>query len=123
MSLPLTKISASLEDGLLSFPITDLDKEGKFNPETYAARLEWFVTQNVSAVFVAGGTGEFFSLSENEYKKIVAVTKTITLDDYLVCFEKDSLGTNVPCEKTIISENHKLFYKPFYLYFQWIVER
>jgi hypothetical protein len=44
------------------------------------------------------------------YKKIVAVTKTITLDDYLVCFEKDSLGTNVPCEKTIISENHKLFY-------------
>ena len=43
-------------------------------------------------------------------KKIVAVTKTITQDNYLVCFEKDSLATNVPCEKTIISENHKLFY-------------
>jgi hypothetical protein len=44
------------------------------------------------------------------YKKIVAVTKTVTRDNYLVCFEKDSLGTNVPCEETIISENHKLFY-------------
>jgi 5-dehydro-4-deoxyglucarate dehydratase len=74
MALPLAKIKASLEDGLLSFPVTDFDTEGKFDPNTYAARLEWFVTHNVSSVFVAGGTGEFFSLSENEYRQIVAVT-------------------------------------------------
>lgn len=74
MALPLTKIKASLEDGLLSFPVTDFDNEGKFNPATYAARLEWFVSHNVSSVFVAGGTGEFFSLSENEYRQIVTVT-------------------------------------------------
>lgn len=74
MALPLTKIRASLEDGLLSFPITDLDQEGKFNPGGYAERLEWFVTHNVSSVFVAGGTGEFFSLSESEYRQIVEVT-------------------------------------------------
>lgn len=93
MSLPLTKISASLEDGLLSFPITDLDKEGKFNPETYAARLEWFVTQNVSAVFVAGGTGEFFSLSENEYKKIVAVTAATVKEKIPMI---SSIGRSIP---------------------------
>lgn len=74
MALPLAKIKASLEDGLLSFPVTDFDTEGKFDPNTYAARLEWFVTHNVSSVFVAGGTGEFFSLSENEYRQVVAVT-------------------------------------------------
>jgi 5-dehydro-4-deoxyglucarate dehydratase len=74
MALPLSKIRASLEDGLLSFPITDLDKEGKFDPDGYAARLEWFVTHKVSSVFVAGGTGEFFSLSESEYQQIVSVT-------------------------------------------------
>jgi 5-dehydro-4-deoxyglucarate dehydratase len=74
MSLPLSAIKASLEDGLLSFPVTDFDSEGKFNSSTYAARLEWFVTHNVSSIFVAGGTGEFFSLSENEYKQVVAVT-------------------------------------------------
>ena len=64
MSLPLTQIKASLEDGLLSFPITDLDENGQFNADTYAARLDWFVTHDVSSIFVAGGTGEFFSLSE-----------------------------------------------------------
>jgi hypothetical protein len=43
-------------------------------------------------------------------KKIVAITKTVTQDKYLVCFEKDALGNNIPSQKTIISKNHKLFY-------------
>ena len=74
MALPLSQIRASLEDGLLSFPITDLDEKGNFNAKTFAERADWFVTHNVSSIFVAGGTGEFFSLSEAEYKKIVEVT-------------------------------------------------
>ena len=74
MALPLIQIKASLEDGLLSFPITDLDEKGHFNAKTFAERVDWFVTHNVSSIFVAGGTGEFFSLSEAEYKKIVEVT-------------------------------------------------
>jgi len=44
-------------------------------------------------------------------KKIVAITKTITLDKYLICFEKDALGQNIPSERTIISKNHNIFYK------------
>jgi hypothetical protein len=44
-------------------------------------------------------------------KKIIAITKTITLDNYLVCFEKNSLGSNIPSQKTIISKNHIIFYK------------
>lgn len=74
MALPLSQIRASLEDGLLSFPVTDFDAAGNFDPAGYAARLEWFVTHHVSSVFVAGGTGEFFSLSETEYRQIVEVT-------------------------------------------------
>ncbi|MEI8099081.1 MAG: 5-dehydro-4-deoxyglucarate dehydratase [Sediminibacterium sp.] len=93
MSLPLSKIRASLEDGLLSFPITDFDKEGRFNAETYAARLDWFVTHHVSAVFVAGGTGEFFSLSENEYKKIVAVTAATVKEKIPMI---SSIGRSIP---------------------------
>jgi hypothetical protein len=42
---------------------------------------------------------------------IVAITKTIYASNkYLVCFEKDSLGNNIPSQKTIISKNHKIFY-------------
>jgi len=44
-------------------------------------------------------------------KSIVAITKTIYASNkYLVCFEKDSLGNNIPSQKTIISKNHKIFY-------------
>jgi alpha-tubulin suppressor-like RCC1 family protein len=44
-------------------------------------------------------------------KQIVGITKTICASDkYLVCFEKDSLGNNIPSQKTIISKNHKIFY-------------
>ncbi len=74
MTLPLTELQKALQDGLLSFPVTDMDDNGQFNPDTYADRLEWFLTHNVAAVFVAGGTGEFFSLSEQEYRQIVEVT-------------------------------------------------
>lgn len=41
-------------------------------------------------------------------KNIVAVTKTIPLDNHLICVEKNSLGNNVPNKKTIISKNHKV---------------
>ena len=44
-------------------------------------------------------------------QKIVAITKTITNDKYLVCFEKNSMGDNIPCEKTIVSKNHLMFNK------------
>jgi uncharacterized delta-60 repeat protein len=43
-------------------------------------------------------------------KNIVAVTKTITIEDNIVCIEKDSLGTNIPSQKTYISRNHELLY-------------
>lgn len=69
--LSITKIRASLEDGLLSFPITDFNVRGEFDSKGYTERLEWFVSHPISSVFVAGGTGEFFSLSKEEYKQIV----------------------------------------------------
>ncbi|MFV5693379.1 5-dehydro-4-deoxyglucarate dehydratase [Flavobacterium sp. LT1R49] len=77
MELSYTRIENALRDGLLSFPITDMNENGQFNAVTFADRLEWFVSHEVSAVFVAGGTGEFFSLSKEEYKQIVGVTSKI----------------------------------------------
>lgn len=44
-------------------------------------------------------------------KKIVAVTKTITDDSFLICFEKNAIGMNHPNQKTIMSKNHKIYYK------------
>jgi streptogramin lyase len=44
-------------------------------------------------------------------KKIIAITKTVSSDKYLICFEKNSLGLNYPDKQTIMSKNHKIFYK------------
>jgi 5-dehydro-4-deoxyglucarate dehydratase len=60
-----------LSSGLLSFPITDFDQEGNFRADTYAKRLEWLARYGASALFAAGGTGEFFSLTPNEYSGII----------------------------------------------------
>lgn len=78
MLAKVASIRNALSDGLLSFPITDMDASGKFNPVSFSARVEWFIEHEVSSVFVAGGTGEFFSLSLAEYKDIVDVSvKTV----------------------------------------------
>ena len=42
--------------------------------------------------------------------KIEHVTKTISIYDYLVCFEKDSLSMNYPSDKTIMTPNHKILH-------------
>jgi 5-dehydro-4-deoxyglucarate dehydratase len=60
-------------DGLLSFPITDFDSQGRFDAESYRQRLAWFISHEISAVFVAGGTGEFFNLTLDEYREIVRI--------------------------------------------------
>lgn len=62
-----------LSSGLLSFPITDFDAAGNFRADTYAQRLEWLAPYGASALFAAGGTGEFFSLTPNEYSDVIRV--------------------------------------------------
>jgi hypothetical protein len=44
-------------------------------------------------------------------KRIICVTKTVTLDDYLICFEKDAFAPDCPYEKTVTTKNHRIFYE------------
>ena len=60
-----------LESGLLSFPLTDFDSQLRFAPKPYAARLEWLMPYGASALFAAGGTGEFFSLEPGEFSQVI----------------------------------------------------
>jgi 5-dehydro-4-deoxyglucarate dehydratase len=57
--------------GLLSFPLTDFNEQGEFNAKSYAERLEWLAPYGATALFAAGGTGEFFSLTADEYPRII----------------------------------------------------
>ncbi|UUX97138.1 5-dehydro-4-deoxyglucarate dehydratase [Aquabacterium sp. J223] len=62
-----------LQAGLLSFPLTDFDADLRFAPTPYAERLEWLQPYGASALFAAGGTGEFFSLEPAEFSQVVQV--------------------------------------------------
>jgi 5-dehydro-4-deoxyglucarate dehydratase len=64
-------LKSIVSDGLLSFPVTDFDQQGNFNPKGYAERLEWLAPYGASALFAAGGTGEFFSIDGHEYPEII----------------------------------------------------
>ncbi len=65
------ELKSILSSGLLSFPVTDFDAAGDFNPESYIRRLEWLGPYGASALFAAGGTGEFFSLTNREYSSVI----------------------------------------------------
>lgn len=56
-------------------------------------------------------------------KKIVALTKTKSQDNYLVCFEKNSLGEDYPSDKTIMSSEHRVLYKDNLIQAKKLVER
>ncbi len=64
-------LKSIMSQGLLSFPVTDFDAQGDFNAKSYAERLEWLAPYGASALFAAGGTGEFFSLTGEEYPSII----------------------------------------------------
>jgi hypothetical protein len=64
-------LKSIVSQGLLSFPVTDFDQQGNFNAKGYAERLEWLAPYGASALFAAGGTGEFFSLDGKEYPEII----------------------------------------------------
>lgn len=64
-------LKAAISTGLLSFPVTDFDAGGEFESKCYRRRLEWLMPYGASALFAAGGTGEFFSLAPDEYGAVI----------------------------------------------------
>src|SRR5688500_1823462 len=65
------ELKQTISTGLLSFPVTDFNASGDFRPETYIRRLEWLMPYGATALFAAGGTGEFFSLTAQDYTEVV----------------------------------------------------
>jgi hypothetical protein len=41
-------------------------------------------------------------------KKIITITKSVTEDKFLICFEKHALGENIPSTRTVVSKYHKI---------------
>ncbi|KEP68992.1 5-dehydro-4-deoxyglucarate dehydratase [Thioclava sp. BHET1] len=77
-------LKAKLGSGLLSFPVTHFDTEGKFAQDSYRRHIDWLAGYKAPALFAAGGTGEFFSLLPNEVPEIVRAAKESAGDTAIV---------------------------------------
>jgi 5-dehydro-4-deoxyglucarate dehydratase len=77
LSMSPQELKTVLGSGLLSFPLTDFDADLQFAPKPFADRLEWLQPYGATALFAAGGTGEFFSLEPGEYSQVVKVSLDI----------------------------------------------
>ncbi|MFE3853548.1 5-dehydro-4-deoxyglucarate dehydratase [Streptomyces griseorubiginosus] len=60
--------------GVLSFPLTSFHDDGTLDPDGFRAHVAARIATAPGAVFPACGTGEFFSLDEDEYRQVVTIT-------------------------------------------------
>jgi 5-dehydro-4-deoxyglucarate dehydratase len=64
-------MARTLATGLLSFPVTHFDAEGRFDETAYRDHYAFLSQFKVAGLFAAGGTGEFFSLTPAEVERVV----------------------------------------------------
>ncbi|MEV0240748.1 5-dehydro-4-deoxyglucarate dehydratase [Streptomyces sp. NPDC050674] len=73
-----TAVARRLRDGMaggvLSFPLTAFHDDGTLDPDGFRAHVAGRLAAAPGAVFPACGTGEFFSLDEDEYRQVVTIT-------------------------------------------------
>src|SRR3954451_8835931 len=69
------EIKSRLSSGLLSFPVTHFDADFRLNLESYRNHVAWLSGFDAAALFAAGGTGEFFSLTPQEVADVTRAAK------------------------------------------------
>lgn len=70
--------------GLLSFPVTPFDQSGDLDEKAMLEHVEWLSDYDAAALFVAGGTGELFSLSPDEIRRTTVLAKQVAGDTPII---------------------------------------
>lgn len=67
------RLREGMANGVLSFPLTSFHADGSLDPDGFRAHVADRIATAPGAVFPACGTGEFFSLDEDEYRQVVTI--------------------------------------------------
>ncbi|MGY0023941.1 5-dehydro-4-deoxyglucarate dehydratase [Streptomyces sp. cg35] len=70
----VARLREGMAGGVLSFPLTSFDEDGALDLAGFREYVAAQVATGPGAVFPACGTGEFFSLDEDEYRQVVTAT-------------------------------------------------
>jgi 5-dehydro-4-deoxyglucarate dehydratase len=65
------EVAERLGSGLLSFPVTHFTPDLEFDETAYRDNIAWLGQHEAAGLFAAGGTGEFFSLTNSEISRVV----------------------------------------------------
>jgi 5-dehydro-4-deoxyglucarate dehydratase len=68
-------LRTGLARGVLSFPLTSFHESGEVDLDGFREHVRAQVDAGPGALFACCGTGEFFSLAEDEYATLIAVAK------------------------------------------------
>lgn len=68
------RLRDGMAGGVLSFPLTSFHDDGSLDPDGFRTHVAERIAAGPGAVFPACGTGEFFSLDEDEYRQVVTIT-------------------------------------------------
>ncbi|MEW1641817.1 MULTISPECIES: 5-dehydro-4-deoxyglucarate dehydratase [unclassified Streptomyces] len=67
------RLRDGMAGGVLSFPLTSFHDDGSLDPAGFRTHVAAQIDTAPGAVFPACGTGEFFSLDEDEYRTVVTL--------------------------------------------------
>ncbi|WP_199844514.1 5-dehydro-4-deoxyglucarate dehydratase [Streptomyces sp. DSM 15324] len=67
------RLREGMAAGVLSFPLTSFHQDGSLDPDGFRAHVASRLAAGPGALFPACGTGEFFSLDEDEYRTVVRI--------------------------------------------------
>ncbi|MGW7338641.1 5-dehydro-4-deoxyglucarate dehydratase [Streptomyces sp. NPDC054808] len=67
------RLREGMAASVLSFPLTSFHEDGSFDADGYRTYVAGRLAAGPGALFPACGTGEFFSLDEDEYRQAVAI--------------------------------------------------
>ena len=71
--MPPEELARKVGAGLLSFPVTHFTGDGSaFDEHGYREHIDWLLQHKPAGLFAAGGTGEFFSLTLEEFSAVVS---------------------------------------------------
>lgn len=65
------ELARKVGSGLLSFPVTAFDANLELDEQRYREHVAYMNSYDVAGLFAAGGTGEFFSLSNDEISRVL----------------------------------------------------
>jgi 5-dehydro-4-deoxyglucarate dehydratase len=65
------ELAGKVSKGLLCFPVTHFGEDLEFAPGPFREHIAWQISHSPAGLFVAGGTGEFFSLTPAEFSMVV----------------------------------------------------